>query len=132
MKHFVLICFMTSTALTAFSQGRDTAFAVHKLFSQKRGNGQSLQSFSDSSASKAYRAQRVGSPLTKQEVRQNALFNTAFTILGTFKAGQYSVEEEADVIRRYNEGGSIPTHVRRKLRRKHFHRTTRDVLNAKY
>lgn len=131
MKNFLMVFILMSVSLPAFCQGRDTVFAVRKLFRQKRASGQSLQSFRDSSASKTYRAERAGRLFTKQEVRQNALSNTAFTVAGVLTSSQYSAEEEADIIRRYNEGASIPAHVRRKLKRKHFHRTTRDVLDAR-
>ena len=125
----LLIGLMMGSALCAFSQGRDTAFAVHKLFSQKRHSSESLQSFPDSSASKAYRAQRAGSPLTGQEIRQNALGNTAFTIAGMVKGATYSAEEEAYVLRLYAAGQPIPAAIRKKLRRKHFHVSARDIVS---
>ncbi|MBF9237562.1 hypothetical protein I2I05_09165 [Hymenobacter sp. BT683] len=115
--------------MPAFSQGLDTVFAVHKLFREKRASGQGLQSIRDSSAVKALYAERVGRPRTAQEARQDALASTAFTIAGTLKASDYSTENEAAIIRRYNNGESIPPAIRRKLKRKHFHRTTSDVLN---
>ena len=110
--------------------GRDTVFAVRKLFREKRGSAQGLQTFRDTAASKALRAKRMGSPLTAQEVRQDALASTAFTIAGLLKASGYSAENEAAIIQRYQAGGSIPPDMRRKLRRKHFHRTSRDVLSV--
>ncbi|SFP81522.1 hypothetical protein [Hymenobacter arizonensis] len=131
MKNFLVFFIFISAPLQVFSQGRDTVFAVHKLFREKRATGQHLESYRDSSASKAYYAERADSPLTKQEINQNALGNTAFTLVGAMKTSRYSVEEETDIIRRYNNGGPIPAQVRRKLKRKHFHRTTRDVLEAK-
>jgi hypothetical protein len=129
MKRFLLVGLLISGALPAFCQGRDTVLAVHKLFNRKRASGKSMQSFSDSAASKAYNAQRAGSPLTRQEVRQDALFNTGFYVAGMLKANDYSAENEAAIIRHYQAGGFIPPAVRRRLKRKHFHRTTRDVLN---
>ena len=110
--------------------GRDSVFAVRKLFREKRGSAQSSQSFRDSSANKALRAERRGSPLTAQEIRQNALASTAFTLAGLLQASSYSAENEAAIIQRYQAGGAIPPNIRRKLRRKHFHRTSRDVLSG--
>jgi hypothetical protein len=128
MKKYLLLFLVSACALPSFGQGRDTVFAVHKLFREKRGGAKTLQSFSDSSAMKAYRAERAGRPLTAQEVRQDRLANTGFTIAAMVKESKYSLEEEAYVIRRYNDGGPIPPDIRRKLRRKHFHVTARDVV----
>ncbi|HEX8327427.1 MAG TPA: hypothetical protein VF629_07790 [Hymenobacter sp.] len=131
MNKLFIFFLLTGLALPGFGQGRDTVFAVHKLFNQKRAGGKSMQSFGDSAASKAYNAERAGSPLTKQEVRRDALFNTGFYVAGTLKASDYSPENEAAIIRHYQAGGFIPPAIRRKLKRKHFHRTTRDVVNAR-
>ncbi|GAB3325223.1 hypothetical protein ACFQT0_15475 [Hymenobacter humi] len=129
MKKYLLLGILLSGALPALSQGRDTAFAVHKLFRQKRGSAKGMEAVKDSAASKALYAQRVGRPLTAQEVRQDVLAGAAFSIAGISKASFYSAENEAAIIRRYHDGWSIPPVVRRKLKRRHFHRTTRDVLN---
>ncbi|ALW85999.1 hypothetical protein AUC43_13410 [Hymenobacter sedentarius] len=130
MRVFLLVgALLLVSPLPAFCQGRDTVFAVHKLFREKRGSAKGLLSFSDSTAVKAYRAQRAGSPIATQDTRRDALANTAFTIAGMLKASQYSVEEEAAVISRYNDGGSIPPAIRRKLKRKHFHRTAGDIVS---
>jgi len=47
--------------------------------------------------------------------------------VGFLQAQRFSVEREASIIKRYNEGWSIPADIRRKLRRKHFHRTATDI-----
>lgn len=133
MKKYVLFCVIFISAFPSFGQGRDTAFAVHKLFHQKRASAHGLRATSDSAASRALYAERVGRrPRTAQEARQDALANTAFTMAGLLKASDYSAENEAAIIRRYQTGEPIPPAVRRKLKRKHFHRTERDVLNAKF
>ena len=129
MKKYFLMTVLLSGALPAFSQGRDTAFAVRKLFREKRGSARSLQSFRDSTASKALAAERAGRPRTAQENRQDALANTAFTMAGLLKASDYSPENEEAVLRHYRAGGAIPPNIRRKLKRKHFHRTADDVKN---
>ena len=130
MKKYVLFCVIFISAFPSFGQGRDTAFAVHKLFHQKRAGAHGLRATSDIAASRALYAERVGRPRTAQEARQNALANTAFTMAGLLKASDYSAENEAAIIQRYQAGGAIPPNIRRKLRRKHFHRTSRDVLSG--
>ena len=132
MKKSLLFCLLAGLALPGFGQGRDTVFAVHKLFREKRAGGQGLEAASDSAASKALYeryAQRTGSPHTPQEARQDALASKAFAVAGALKTSHYSTAEEYDLIRRYQAGEPIPANIRRKLKRKHFHRTTRDVLN---
>ena len=125
----LLFCLLITCTLPAFSQGRDTVFAVHKLFRQKRTSSGGLQSVRDSLVSRALYAERTGSPHTAQQARQDALVSTGFTIAGLLKASDYSAENEAAIIRRYQGGWSIPPALRRKLKRKHFHRSTHDVLN---
>lgn len=128
LKKLFLAGGLLGAALPGFGQGRDTAFAIRKLFRQKRGSAERLESFRDSSSNKEYRAQRAGSPLTGQEIRQNALSNTAFTIAGMVKGATYSAEEEEYVLRLCAAGQPIPPHIRRRLKRKHFHRSAEDVL----
>ncbi len=123
--------------MPAFSQGRDTVFAVRKLFHQKRGSGESMQQTEDVSTNQAlYGQQLIGQQPERQrtahERRSDALIITAFSVAGMLKANAYSAENEAAIIRHYNAGGAIPASIRRKLKRKHFHRTAKDVLNAKY
>ncbi len=119
---------MLGLAYVGYGQGRDTAFAVRKLFREKRGNAQNLKSFRDSTVSQTMADERAGRIRSAQDARRDALTNTAFTIAGTLKASNYSPENEAAVLRQYREGGSIPPDIRRKLRRKHFHVTARDVV----
>ena len=121
--HLLVWGLLLGSSLAAFCQGRDTVFAVHKLFREKRGSAKGLQAFSDSAAVKAYRAQRAVSPLTAQERRQDAVASAAFTGVGLLKGARYSAEFEAYVLRQYAAGGPIPPGVRRK----HFHRTAKDV-----
>ena len=47
--------------------------------------------------------------------------------VGFLQHQRFSVEREADIIKNYNEGWSIPPDIRRKLRRKHFRLTSRDI-----
>ncbi|OGX87668.1 hypothetical protein BEN47_00425 [Hymenobacter lapidarius] len=128
---------LLSGTLPAFSQGRDTVFAVRKLFHQKRGSGESMQQNEDASTDQALYGQQLYGQQperqrTAQERRSDALVNTAFMVAGMLKASAFNVENEAAIIRHYQAGGSIPPAIRRKLKRRHFHRTAKDVLNAKY
>lgn len=112
--------------MPGFGQGRDTVFAVHKLFREKRAAAQGLQAAGDRAKTEA---KSIGhSPPSAQEARQDALGNTVFTTVGVLKAGYYSVENEADVLKLYAEGWGLPSDIRRKLRRKHFHRTAKDLV----
>ena len=114
----------------ALGQGRDTAFAVHKLFAQKRGSadGYSAASRSALSTEKYEARQSQGGPAaTSQERSQDAVGAVAFGTVGVLKGSQYSPEREAEVLRLYAQGFGLPPDVRRKLRRKHFHRTAKDV-----
>ncbi|MCC3152427.1 hypothetical protein Q3A66_05920 [Hymenobacter sp. BT770] len=130
MRVFLLVGgLLLGSSLPAFCQGRDTVFAVHKLFRAKRSSAKGLQAAKDSVASTALYAERMGRPRTAQEARQDALASTGFAIASVLKAGDYSAENEAAIIQRYQAGGSIPPAIRRKLKRKHFHRTSRDIVS---
>jgi hypothetical protein len=123
----LLSVLLTSAAMPAFSQGRDTVFAVHKLFREKRACGAGLLDAAPQQKAKALYDEQQGHPPTAQESRQAALGNTAFTLAGMAKASRYSVENEAEVLKRYAEGWGLPADIRHRLRRKHFHRTAKDL-----
>ncbi|MBF9140079.1 hypothetical protein [Hymenobacter properus] len=125
-KKFLLLgALLLGVVLPGLGQRRDTVFAVHKLFREKRAAARGLQS---AGSRETTDANYLGhSPPTAQEARQDALGNTAFTTVGMMKAAYYSPENEAMVLQRYNEGSGLPPDIRRKLRRKHFHRTAEDV-----
>ncbi|WP_229748932.1 hypothetical protein [Hymenobacter frigidus] len=109
--------------------GRDTVFAVHKLFREKRASGNGLLAAGDSAASSTKYVQQSASS-TRVEKRPDALGSAAFFGVGALKTSRYSVENEASVLKLYAEGWGLPPDIRRKLRRKHFHRTSRDVLSG--
>jgi hypothetical protein len=129
MKKSLLFCLLVGLASPGFGQGRDTVFAIHKLFRGKRGTANALLATGDSAVSTTQYVQQDARRAVAVEKKPDALGSAVFYTAGTLKASQYSPEEEAAIIRRYNNGWSIPPNVRRKLKRKHFHRTTRDVLN---
>ncbi|MBO2009318.1 hypothetical protein J4E00_09670 [Siccationidurans soli] len=98
---------------------------MHKIFREKRAAGEGLQAAGDKATAEA---KYVGhAPPTAQEARQDSLGNTVFTTVGMLKSGYYSAENEADVLKLYTEGWGLPPDIRRKLRRKHFHRTAKDL-----
>jgi hypothetical protein len=115
--------------LPALGQGRDTVFAVHKLFAQKRASGEGLTA----SGATVGAGTAVGSPLytTPQvgggDVAVAALAGGVPAALGLLQMGRYSPQREADVLKLYAEGWGLPPDIRRKLRRKHFRRTADDV-----
>ena len=125
-KSLLFTLLLASATMPGFGQGRDTVFAVHKLFREKRAAAQGLQA---AGSRENTDAKYIGhSPPSAQEARQDALGNTVFTTVGVLKANYYSVENEADVLKLYAEGWSLPSDIRRKLRRKHFHRTAKDLV----
>ena len=126
-KSFLLCLYVCLCGtLPGFGQGRDTAFAVHKLFREKRAAGKGLEATGATTGTKY--AQRPNGRPTAQEARQDALGNTVFTGVGMFKKARYSAEREAFILKQYAAGGSIPPDVRRKLHRKYFHRTAQDLM----
>jgi hypothetical protein len=119
--------FLLSLTLPGFGQGRDTVFAVRKLFREKRATGESLLATGNIVASGAQYAARPDGRPTAQETRQDAIASAAFAGTGMAKEARYSAEREDAVVKLYNEGWAIPADIRRKLRRKYFHRTARDL-----
>jgi hypothetical protein len=100
------------------AQGRDTAFAVHKLFMEKRGRGERTAGAGASLATEAE---------TLRGIITGSLVGAAPVALGLNQAGRYSSEREQDILSSYASGTPIPADVRRALRRKYFHRTAQDV-----
>ena len=127
MKKLLFFGPLLLLALPGFGQGRDTVFAVHKLFREKRAAGEGLQAGATRQASNARYLQRHGTLPPPQQAREDALGNTVFTTAGMFKASRYSVENEAETLKLYGEGWGLPPDIRRKLRRKYFHRTAQDL-----
>lgn len=124
------LCLIVAAVLPGFGQGRDTAFAVHKLFCQKRGTAMSLLAAADSAASRTKYVQQDARRATPVQKKPDVLSSAAFGVAGTFKEARYSAENEAYVLRLYAEGQPIPSDIRRKLRRRYFHRTAHDLLLA--
>ena len=129
MKKIIILAFAFIAPFSAYCQGRDTVFAVHKLFKEKRAssNGWSAASTDATSPAKYGARQAEGHP-TPQEARQDALAGAAFGTVGLLKGNRYSPEREAEVLKGYAEGWGLPPDVRRKLKRKHFKVTAKDVL----
>ncbi|MDO7853289.1 hypothetical protein Q4S41_16910 [Hymenobacter sp. CA1UV-4] len=104
--------------LPGYGQGRDTAFAVHKLFVQRRHGSDGLL---------AAAGEMVSSSTVAGAVSGLAV-GAAPAAVGLSQANRYSAAREAAILSSYANGWPIPADVRRKLRRKHFHRTKADVL----
>lgn len=104
-------------ALPSHGQGRDTAFAVHKLFVQRRHGADALLATAGGMA---------GSTTVTGAV-SGLVAGAAPAAVGFAKSARYSAQREADILSSYANGWPIPADVRRKLRRKHFHRTTNDL-----
>lgn len=119
MKHWVLVLGVCSIGvLPGYGQGRDTAFAVHKLFLQRRHGSDALLAT----------AGEMASSTTVTGAVSGLVAGTAPAAIGLTQAARFSAEREAAILSSYANGWPIPADVRRKLRRKHFHRTTKDVL----
>ena len=126
MKTLFLLCVFLIGMLPAFSQGRDTAFAVHKLFKQRRGRANGWMGAGADAAvdeSVGWRAIRS----TSDNMASAAFYGGIPMILGFTQAQRFSSEREQNILQRYAEGLAIPADIRRRLRRRHFHRTARDL-----
>ncbi len=126
MKNILLLCLLLSNVLPGISQGRDTAFAVHKLFQQRRVRGIGLAATGATTATEesiGWRA--IGS--ASENVTAAAVKGGIPLVVGLVQVHRFSFEREQAILQRYAEGWSIPPDIRRKLRRKHFHRTSRDL-----
>lgn len=121
MSKLLIMVALLSGACPGFAQGRDTVFAVHKLFAQKRGDGERTAA---TGASLVTGAETLRGAIT------GSMVGAAPTVLGLRQAQQYSTLREQEILSQYAAGTPVPADVRRKLRRKYFHRTTKDVANA--
>lgn len=115
---FLVLAVLLIGARQAAAQGRDTAFAVHKLFLQKRQHGEAAAAGGVSMATEAE---------TLWGVVQGRLAGAAPMVLGLHKAARYSASREQEILAGYANGIPLPADVRRQLRRNHFHRTAKDV-----
>lgn len=119
MKHLViLMLLLTGGPATSYGQGRDTAFAVRKLFTQKRHGGKT---------SAASGASMVTEAATLNGALSGLAVGAVPMLLGLHQAERFSALRQEVILSRYAEGEAIPADVRRQLRRKHFHRTAKDV-----
>ncbi|HLK96553.1 MAG TPA: hypothetical protein VK364_02180 [Hymenobacter sp.] len=125
MRKIILFCVVVSTALPSVGQGQDTAFAVHKLFQQKRLRGaESAATGASVAVQESIGWRSIRSPA---DIAAAAVHGGVPLVAGVLQARRFSTEREQVVLQCYADGWSIPAHIRRKLRRKHFHRTSRDV-----
>jgi len=121
--------FLLLLALPGFGQGRDTVFAVRKLFREKRASGEAKTATGATVGTGAAVGGTINTAPTPDggTVAATALAGGIPTALGLFQMGRYSPQNEADVLKLYAEGWGLPPDIRRKLRRKHFRRTADDV-----
>ncbi len=128
MKTFLLLVLLP-VALPGFGQGRDTVFAVHKLFRQKRGGADATTAagLSAASGSTVGATRYVPQPADVASALVAGAVPTALGLVGQFR---YSAQREAEVLKLYAEGWGLPPDIRRKLRRKYFRRTAADVRSG--
>jgi hypothetical protein len=93
---------------------------------QKRESGEGWMAVGATSAAEesvGWRAIRSSA----ENARAAAINGGVPIVVGFLQYERFSVEREAAIIKSYNEGWPIPPDIRRKLRRKHFRRTARDL-----
>ncbi|MBF9220616.1 hypothetical protein [Hymenobacter ruricola] len=96
---------------------RDSAYAVHNLFRERRGKGFSTTGYG-----------MAGLTGTGFEIAQGqtgasvvlGLISLVPTALGARQYWRYSASRENAVVRLYEQGWPLPPEVRRRLRAKHF------------
>ena len=91
-------------ALPGYGQGRDTAFAVHKLFLQRRHG---------SDAWLATAGEMVAST-TVAGVASGLVLGAAPAAVGFSQANRFSAAREAAILSSYANGWPIPADVRKK------------------
>jgi hypothetical protein len=128
IRNILLLGLLLGLTLPGFSQGRDTAFAVQKLFRQKRGNGEAWTATGAAVAATETTGFQSANRPNAANLAAAAINGGVPALLGLEKAARYSAEREALILKTYSEGWPIPADIRRQLRRKHFHRTSKDVL----
>lgn len=129
MKKLVLMSLLLGSTLPVFSQGRDTAFAVRKLFRERRlraGGWVAAGATAAADESVGWRAIRS----TSENLKTAAVYGGVPMVLGLTQATRFSAERERAILQRYADGWAIPADIRRRLRRRHFHVTARDVTAA--
>ena len=129
MKKLAILFLLLGACFPSFGQGRDTAFAVHKLFRQKRGSGEGWTTAGLTSTA----GTAVGNPLytppqpDASTVAATALAGGVPLALGLLQMGRYSTEREAQVLKLYAEGWGLPPDIRHRLKRRHFKVKTKDL-----
>lgn len=126
LRRGVLVAALLGLAASpVLAQGRDTVFAVHKLFQQKRRSGASWASAGTSAAFDHSLGYRAGSS-TRDNVAQATVFGGVPLAVGLLQYGRFSPERETQVLAAYAQGQPLPPDIRRRLRRRHFRRTAKD------
>jgi hypothetical protein len=122
----VVALYCMSFALPVCGQGRDTLLAIHKLFKERRRSANAwtaagLQTVYEESV--GWRAIRPVS----ENVTSATVYGGTPLVIGILQGQRFSAEREAAIISYYQQGGGVPVDIRRRLRRRHFHRTARDM-----
>ena len=96
---------------------RDTAYALHSLFRERRSKGLQTAGFGLAGLT------GTAFTLVRGAVDASVLFGLASavpTALGVRQYWRFSEDREGGVVRRYEQGWPLPPDVRRRLRAKHF------------
>ncbi|WP_210516270.1 hypothetical protein [Hymenobacter terricola] len=96
---------------------RDTAYAVHNLFRERRHGALQGASLGLAGVSGAVFEVVNHQPKTSAAI---IIVTAFFTVLDIRQLARYSESREGLIVRQYEQGWPVPADVRRRLRRKHF------------
>ncbi|MDO7852392.1 hypothetical protein [Hymenobacter convexus] len=118
---FRILPFLLLISIDMRAQGngpvRDSAYAVHNLFRQRRGNALSEAGYGLAGlAGTAFAASR-GQGAVAGLFTLNALVSS---VLAIHHLGRYSESREAGVVRQYEQGWPLPADIRKRLKIKYF------------
>ncbi|WP_201981649.1 hypothetical protein [Hymenobacter rubidus] len=113
---------LATTSLRAQDAGtprpvRDSAYAVHNLFRQRRGTALGEAGYGLAGLAGSLFATSRGKGTVAVVLTLNAL---ASTVLAVRQLGRYSESREAGVVQMYEQGWPLPPAIRRRLRPKYF------------
>lgn len=119
---FRILLFFLLSATNLYAQDalrpiRDSAYAVHNLFRQRRNNGLGAAGYGFAGLAGTVFAATRG----QGSIASFLTFNTlASTVVAVRQYNRYSESREAGVVQRYEQGWPLPTDIRRRLRAKYF------------
>ena len=117
MRQLLAFMFILNLTPPSFGQGRDTAFAVHNLFKERRNRGWMISGYGLAGLTGMVFTTAQGKAAPAIAL---GLFTVVSTGLGLRQYTRYSAEREAAAVQAYENGWGLPPNIRRRLRSKHF------------